>query len=138
MTWRMISSALFLCGVGTVLPMLACGAPDDEPACTDIAVPSVRVRVRTTDQSVPTDVEVKYRRAGTTATEDCVMENATEETWLCGFEVVGDIVVFTESPSYVPARQLVRVAADACHVSTEEVTLFIAPDARAGPSEEGP
>lgn len=121
--------------LASLMALVACGGPLDEANCTDIAVPSVRVQVRTTDESVPTDVEVKFRRAGTTAVEECVVESEDASTWLCGFEVVGDIVVFTESPSYFPARQLVSVTADACHVTTEEATLFIAPDA-AAPSQD--
>lgn len=52
---------------------------------------------------------------------DC--ESMGDGSFVCGWEVAGDLVVMAEAEYYLPADATVTVEADDCHVITEQVTL---------------
>lgn len=95
--------------------------PQDDGACTAIAVYSVTVDVQDADGNPIGDADVVYTVDGG-AEQDC--EAAEEGTWLCGVEVRGEIEVFAIADEG-EADMAFDVEADRCHVIPQSGTLVL-------------
>lgn len=49
------------------------------------------------------------------------------DTWLCGYEVAGDLTIEATAHAYEGASQVVTVPQGACHVEGQAVTLVLTP-----------
>jgi len=107
----------------TILILLA-GCGSEQQDCTAIAAVSVSVTVVDADGLPVDDAEVTYLREDADESESC---EEFDGTFLCGYEVSGDIVVRAEADGYQPAEQTVFVAAGECHVDGESVELVLVP-----------
>ena len=101
---------------------LLAGCTTEQQDCTAIAAVSVSVTVVDTDGYAVDGATVTY------LAEDADEPVACEEmsgTFLCGYEVSGDIVIRAEAPGYQPIEQTVFVGEDECHVQGESIELVL-------------
>lgn len=98
--------------------------------CTDEEVPSVLVFVVDLDGALIPDATVEYapRDELWTTPEPCEPMGGGSG-FVCGHEMDGILDLWAEAPGYVSATAEVEVAADECHVITEEYTFELEPDA---------
>lgn len=112
------------------LPVLFAAGCVPQQACTTIAVASVNVTVVDgADMPIP-GVEVVYDAGDGELPCDAI----DETTFVCGYEVDGEISVTARAVGYMEQSETVTVGMteDLCHVVGEMVTLALPPEAIAG------
>jgi hypothetical protein len=108
----------------------ACGLPGG-PACTDEARASVQVTVVDDGGNPVPSPTVTFTSAQNAAAQPCdtFPGSGDDTTFVCGFEVSGDVTVHASADpvNYAPAEKTVTVAEtdDGCHVVTQEISLTL-------------
>lgn len=97
----------------------------EDVVCTGEVVPSARVAVQAEDGSPLVDSVVTYAANGG---EGVACEAGGDGTHLCGEEEAGELVIEASAFGFQSVSAVVQVAADECHVLTEEVTLTLTPN----------
>lgn len=118
--------------LAAVLIALSTAACDGEPVvCTDIAVGSVNVTVHDASDAAVPDVALTYSvdAADPVACED--VGTTPGVTFVCGYEVEGEIAVTATAPGFDDATDTVTVVKtdDGCHVVPQTMTLTMTPTA---------
>jgi len=103
---------------------LLVGCTTEQEDCTAIAAVSVAATVVDADGHPVGDAVVTYLAEGADTPETC---EEIDDTFLCGYEVSGDILIRAEADGYQPAEQTVTVTEDECHVNGEFVELVMYP-----------
>lgn len=113
----------------TALALTAC--KDDLVACTDIAVGSVNVTVHDDAGAVVPDLTLTYTVDGGDAVPCDDVGTEPGATFVCGFEVEGDITVTATAPGFDDATDTVTIVKtdDGCHVIGQALTLTLTPTA---------
>ncbi len=93
--------------------------------CTEQAVPSAHVSVRAEDGSPLVDSVVTYAANGG---EVSTCTASGDGTHWCGSEEAGELRIEATAFGFQSASAVVEVAADECHVLTEEVTMTLSPN----------
>jgi hypothetical protein len=115
-----------------LLPLLAplvalaagCPLPDDGVVCTDMAASSVNVSVVDPDGAPIPGATVTYA-VGEGDLANC--DAMGDGTWVCGWEVAGDITIHVQAEGYEDHSQVVTVGADECHVIPERLDVVLEP-----------
>lgn len=89
--------------------------------CTDVELPSVIATVAGSSGEALTGVQVAYREGDTAA--DIACDDRGDGSWACGAEVAGILLVTAVADGHAAESVEVDVAADECHVFTENVAF---------------
>lgn len=109
-----------------LVSLMAC-EPEGEVACTEEARSSVNVVVEGVGEVQPA---VTYSRDGGETFEACDGMGDVgdvDASWVCGWEVAGELIVRVEAEGFEQQDTLVTVEADACHVLSESLTVTMQP-----------
>ena len=111
--------------VGLGCLVFLAGCPPEELVCTDLAAVSVTVTVVDAAGAVVPDASVTFAANGG-ASQPCDA-SFEEGSFVCGYEVAGEIVVTASAPGRVDDSETVVVEMDdvGCHVVGQSVSLML-------------
>lgn len=90
--------------------------------CTDVEMPSVIATVAGSGGEALEGVVVHWGyRDADMAPQPC--DPMSDESWVCGWEVGGDLEIYAEAAGHAGEMASVHVGADECHVITETVAF---------------
>lgn len=104
-----------------VLMLVAC---DGSEPCSTEARGSVLVTLTDGSGGPIADATVTFRADGAAETP---CDGLPDGTFVCGWEVDGDVTVTATAWRHAPATETVTVGRDDCHVLTEALTLVLDP-----------
>jgi hypothetical protein len=109
----------------TALALTAC--KDDPVVCTDIAVGSVNVTVHDAADAAVPDVALTYTVDGGDPVACEEVGLADGASFVCGYEVEGEITVTATAPGFDDATDTVTIVKteDGCHVIGQAMTLVM-------------
>jgi hypothetical protein len=105
------------------LATLGCPSEPDPVDCTTEARASIQLTVLDESGAPVTDASATYTAAGATA--DC--ESTGDGTFVCGYEVAGEIEVTITATGFATDTFTQVVESDECHVITETVERTLSP-----------
>ncbi len=90
--------------------------------CTEVEVASVLATVTDAGGGALEDVAVQWSyRDAEMAPQPC--DSMSDGSWVCGWEVEGDLEIYAEAGGHAGQMVGVHVGADECHVITEHVAF---------------
>ncbi len=100
-----------------------CACFERQVDCNDMAIVSVVVTVESSG-SVPLDgLEVRYTSSGA-ASKRCDKQGGS---WLCGYELAGDILIEASADCHGEVSETVVVPMGACHPEQQDLQLLMDP-----------
>jgi hypothetical protein len=106
--------------LATALFLTAC--PEEEIVCTEEARASVQLTVSDSDGQPVMGATATFTPEGGAETDcDALTEGAV--SFVCGYEVEGLITIKVVAPGFESFEEKVEVAADECHVITEDLAV---------------
>jgi hypothetical protein len=105
-----------------LLPLCACF--ERQYDCDNSALVSVSVQLRSSDALVIEEPWVRYTAEGAEEPTAC---DLTHSTWLCGWEVAGQILIEAGGLCYGSVSQTVTVEQGECHVINQDLELLLDP-----------
>ncbi|MEL6345207.1 MAG: hypothetical protein AAFV53_19025 [Myxococcota bacterium] len=99
------------------------GCDLDPVSCDDFAATSVMLTLTNSDGAAIEGAAVSF--VSDDLSDDC-FEN-DPGSYVCGYEVEGDLTISAEAVGYQSQTTTVTVGADECHVITETAEMALAP-----------
>jgi hypothetical protein len=111
----------------SILPLLLlslCACFERQYDCDDMAALSVEVTVESSDGEPMQDLEVRYTGPGDAEPRPC---EDSGSTWLCGWEVAGEILIEASATCHGAVSETVVVSENECHVEQQDLQLMLDP-----------
>ena len=105
-----------------LLPLCACF--ERQYDCDNSTHASVSVRLRSSDAQAIEEPWVRYTPEGADEPTAC---DLTVGTWLCGWDVAGEILIEAGGLCYGSVSQTVTVEQAECHVINQDLQLLLDP-----------
>lgn len=105
-----------------LLPLCACF--ERQYDCDAMAALSVEVTVQSGDGAPLDGLEVRYTGPGDPESRPC---DDAGSTWLCGWEVAGEILIEASADCHGDVSETVVVPENECHVDQQDLQLMMDP-----------